>query len=142
MEYNIVQGMKQQIQKIQGVAFVGYYPYDYEFITLKMPCVLLKPSDSQIVSLGHHKYEVNASTEVICYRDNKSFEDASGMEQSIIDTITEYFHDNSTHCITQIGDYIVQTGDINQYIQPSQTGYNANIIVRKITVNYQFTKII
>lgn len=141
MEYNIVQEIKTAIQTIPDIKYIGYYPYDFGKVTMNMPAVLIKYSDSIIQALGHHNYEVNASTDIILYRDNNDIASALQIESGIIDTIVQTLH-NSQYCVTGVGQFQIYTGDINQYILPSQTGYNGQMIVRKMTVNYQFTKII
>lgn len=142
MEYNIVQAIYSALQDITDIKYLGYYPYDFDKVTMNMPAVLIKYSDSVVQALGHHRYNVQASTDILLYRDRNDIASALSIESQIIDTIVQTLHGLSGQCITGIGNFEVYTGDINQYIQPSTTGYNGQIIVRKLTVNYAFDKII
>lgn len=141
MEYNIVQEIYTALQDIEQIKYIGYYPYDYQKVTMNMPAVLIKYSDSTVQAMGHHKYEVNASTDIILYRNQKDIVSALKIESQIIDVITQTLSD-SEYCITAFGNFEIQTGDINEYIVSSDIGYNGQMIVRKLIVNYQFTKII
>ena len=140
MQWNIIKELKTQLEKITGL-YVGYYPYDFKYITMKMPALLIQLNNSTVQSYGHHKYDVIANTTFILYSTD-SFQTILNLQQSIVDTIIQKLHDISGYCVKQIGNIQIQAGDINQYILPSDTGYNANVVVRKITQNYTFTKII
>lgn len=142
MQYLIVEQLKTALQTIPQISFIGYYPYDYGYIINRLPCVLIKFGNTNVSSPdGLHTYDVIASTQFILYS-NKGIEQSLDIEQSIITKIIETLHNNSTYCINGIADTAVQAGEINEYISPDTTGYNANILVRKIIQSYSFQKII
>lgn len=142
MQYLIVEQLKTALQTIDQISFIGYYPYDYAYIINRLPCVLIKFGNTNVSSPdGLHTYDVVASTQFILYS-NLGIEQSLDIEQSIITKIIETLHNNSTYCINGIADTAVQAGEINEYISPDTTGYNANILVRKIIQSYSFQKII
>lgn len=142
MQYLIVEQLKTALQTIPQLNFIGYYPYDYAYIINRLPCVLIKFGNTNVSSPdGLHTYDVVASTQFILYS-NLGIEQSLDIEQSIITKIIETLHNNSTYCIIGISDTAVQAGEINEYISPDTTGYNANILVRKIIQSYSFQKII
>lgn len=141
MEYDIIDTIKSALTTALPNFYIGYYPSDYQYIFNSMPALLIKLGDNSISAEGHHKYIVVANTQFILYSMD-SIDDVLDDEQKILDTIIETLHSISTDCIRNIMDTTIQAGDINDYVSPSQTGYNANIIVRKLTTTYQFVKII
>ena len=134
MEYTIISQLKTELQKISNL-YVGEYPYDYQFIFNKLPALLIQLGNKVVTSSGKHiTYDVIVQTEFILYS-NQSLSDILSLQTQIINTLTQTLRSITT-CIVQIGDTNIQAGDINQYILPSDTGYNANITVRKLTQQY------
>lgn len=141
MQYDIIAIIKTQLQKIPNL-YVGYYPYDYDYITNKLPSVLIKFSNGTVFSSdGHHNYQYDVYTQFMLYITD-TLQNVLDMQQSIIYTIIQTLHNQSTYCVLHIGQTTIQTGDITEFIDPSTPGYNANIIVRKITQNYKIKYII
>lgn len=136
----IIAGIYTSLKEIPNL-YVGYYPTDYEVITNNLPAVLIKPSDSNVVAVGSHIYDIQATVQLILYSDNIILT-VLDTQLLILDKIITYLHSQSTQCVTNVQDTIIQTGDINQYITPGSTGYNANIIVRKLTQQYTIKHII
>lgn len=142
MEYEIIQALIESLSQIQQLGYIGEYPYDFQYISNKMPAILIKYGDAIVDSgEGHTIYTVQSQTEFILYTTDTILRTLQ-LEQLIIKTIIQTLHDLATQCISQINDTTIQTGDVSDYLTPSDTGYNANIKIRKITQNYKFRKII
>lgn len=137
MENQIITAIKTQIEKIDKL-YVGYYPYDYQYIFNNMPACLIKLGDKTVSTLGHGNYDMFTTVQFILYITD-TLSNTLQYEQNIFKAIITSLlaQDN---LIIQINETNIQSGDINQYQTPSQTGYNANIIVRKISQSFTFRK--
>lgn len=142
MEITITDLFKTEIDKIADIKYIGYYPYDIQKITMNMPCVLIKMGDTIISAMGHRRYQYTYTTQIILYS-NQSFTNIQTMQQNIITAVYTVLTDTSNAvCLDHLDQFNIEAGDIGQYIQASSTGYNANIVVRKLILNYTITKTI
>ena len=136
MEFEIIDEIYKDLQTNITNLNLGYYPYDYEFIGNNLPSLLIKLGDKIVQAKGHGTYDVFTTTQFILYTID-GIQKTLQLQQSILHSIISSLHD-MTNCIIDINDTNIQSGDINDYQSPSQTGYNANIIVRKISQSYTF----
>lgn len=141
MEYEIVQEFLTSLQEIEQLGYIGQYPYDYQYIQSGLPALLIKYGDTIVDGTqATPMYNVQSQTQFLIYTTDSILKTLQ-IEQKIIKTIIDALH-RMNECIIDIGQTTIQTGDISDYITPSDPGYNANIKVRKITQNYTFRKII
>lgn len=143
MESELIAEFKTKLQKIANL-YVGYYPYDYPYIQTDNYATLIKLSDAIISTDGHHNYDKQCNTQLILFS-NDGLSNTLDKQTTIVVDILEVLHTNAGKCnygIIGIGDVQITTGDINDYALPSSTGYNGNVIVRRININYTIRKII
>lgn len=113
---------------------------DFQYITNRMPALLIKFGDTQINAMGHRMYQYTYNTQFILYTTD-TFEDIENMEAAIMSAVYDTLTDTSGDiCLHHLDQFTIQAGNINDYISPDSTGYNANITVRKLTLNYTITK--
>lgn len=138
VENNIITSITNGLQALDTTFTIGMYPYDFKNIGLKLPAVLFKYGDSIISSIGKGQYLYQLSTQVICFY-NK-LDQIQSTQDDIIKVCINSLNKNT--CTYDVGDIIIQTGDIGDFMTPSSPGYNANMIVRKLTLNYTINRII
>lgn len=142
MEISIIQSIITALRSISGIKYIGYYPYDFDKIVMNMPGILIKLGDTQIDAMGHRRYQYTYNTQLILYFTMPLSVNIQTIEAEVINAIYTKLLTLSTICLTALDTWTIQTGDINEYTLPSTTGYNNNILVRKLNLNYTIQKTI
>lgn len=119
---------------------LGYYPYDFDKVYMNNPAILAKMGDTTIQAMGKHRYEYTYNTQFILFYENLSFSNIETLQNILISNVYDVLNANT--CTRDYNVWNIQTGDINQYATPSSTGYQANMVVRKLTISYITTKTI
>lgn len=132
----LITAIKENTTLSDKLKTIGFYPYDIDKVTMNMPAILFKLGDIEIQNMGHTNFYYTYHTQIILYYDN--FKSIQPIQDALIPLLLDQL--NNINCMRQIEGFSIQSGDVNEYMLPSTTGYNANIVVRTITLDYTINR--
>jgi hypothetical protein len=140
LQYLVLLKLKEKLQAISGLNFVGIYPDDLDKIGQRFPAAMIKDSDEDIPQFNAGKQvRIAYTVKVIIYHELRlgyaRIKDVLDLQIAVVNAVTSGLM-TLDGTVTQCNGYSVAKGDLTPAPLADGSGYSGEVTQREIVFTF------